>query len=372
LRFKAFITVFIIGLAISNAHAVTLNVDITNVTRGEKMSEYPFSVIVSGSSAGDRAEKGKTLNFRTNADGSSQITLPVEKKKLLTIEVNYRGTTYRSRTIEATEGMEQLSLPVPVYDISDRKEDIAITERLMTLYPRSGRVLQVFERLKIVNSGNTTYVGKFNNELDLNQILYIPMPAGYVLSSYQGISDKGAYTRSSALVSRSEITPGTHEISLNYHVISDTGFFDLSLFTQKDAPEIRYLTLYFLQEDNWKIKLSGLKPAGEHIIGKKTYSAWKGLTGSASRITVYGPAYRNTSLFWTAIIIVLMCAALSALYFSRGLLRSWNAKREKERLESILADAEEDTSDTETGTFYPPFIRIINSRLKDLEQRTGT
>jgi hypothetical protein len=351
---------------LSGAHAVTLNVDITNVTRGEKMSEYPFSVIVSGSGT----EQSEALDFRTNADGSFQGTIPVQSRKMLAVEVSYRGTTYRSRSVEVREGVEQLSLPVPVYDISDRKDNIVITDRLLTLYPRSERVVQVFERLTVENSGNTTYVGRFNDELDMNQILYIPMPAGYVLSGFRGITNKGAYTLSSALVTRSEIIPGTHVISLNYHVISDTGFFDFSLFTQKDAPEIRYLTLYVLRDENWNIKLSGLRPAGVRVTGGKTYAAWKGLSASATRIKIYGPSYRNTSLAWTIFIATLLFTAFAALYMMREHIRSWNAVREKERLESILAGIKEDTAGVETDSFILPFTRIISRRLKDLEQRT--
>jgi hypothetical protein len=349
-----------------------LKVDITNTTKGERVAGYPFNIIITDINARDKRGASETLEFQTGPDGTFEGEIDVQGNKKLIAEINYRGIYYRSQAADVKKGVEKLSLPVPVYDISDRKENIAVTERIVTLVPVNERILQVYEHLKIENTGNTTYVGKFNDELDLTQVLHIPLPAGYVLTNLQGIPYSMTYTLSNALVSREDIKPGKHTASLNYQVVSDTGFFDLSLFSQKDAPEIRYLSLYFTNNESWKIKLSGLKSAGEQVMGNKTYKKWKGLVGSAVHIKVYGPAYKQTSLLWTILIIMLFCLAIATLYICRENIRIWYMKRERYRLESILSTVKEEAGEAGTGEFYKPFMRIISTRLKEIEQRTGS
>jgi hypothetical protein len=258
---------------------------------------------------------------------------------------------------------------VPVYDISDRKETIAITERSVTVVPRDERVIQVYEELKVENSGNTTYVGKFNDELDLTQVLHIPLPAGYSLNSLQGIPYSMTYTLGNALVTREDIKPGKHTLSIYYKLISDTGFFDLSMFSQKDAPEIRYLSLNFPQDKTWKIKLSGLKSAGEQIMGDKTFNTWKGIAGSVTHIKVYAPSYRSITLFWSALLIPIFGIALGTLYVCKVPVKQWYMKRERKRLKSILSDINEETAETGKDKFYRPFTNIITGRLKEIDQR---
>jgi hypothetical protein len=47
-------------------------------------------------------------------------------------------------------------------------------------------------------------------------------------------------------------------------------------------------------------------------------------------------------------------------------------KRERDRLESMLSTVKEEAGETGTGEFYKPFMRIISTRLKEIEQRTGS
>jgi hypothetical protein len=355
-----------------------LNVDITNATKGDKMAGYPFNVIVSNSNAQKKIDPVETLTFQTGPDGTFSGEIDVQEKTSLTVEVNYRGINYRSQTVEVKKSEENLSLPVPVYDISDRKENIAITERIVTLIPKNERVMQVYDHLKIENRGKTSYVGKFNDELDLTQVLNIPMPAGYVLTNIQGIPYNMTYSRSNALITREEIKPGQHVVTLNYHVISDTGFFDFSLYTQKDAPETSSLSLYFPEEESWKIKLSGLTPAGEQVMGNRTYSIWKGASsdvlrkGASSdvlRIKAYGPTYVQTTLLWTISIFMLFGVTVTVLSFCREPVRLWYMKREKKRLDSLLSAVKDETGESGTDEFYSPFLPIISGRLKELKQR---
>jgi hypothetical protein len=349
-----------------------LNVDITNTTKEEKMVDYPFTVTITDRSSSENNASARTLEFRTDKSGTFAGDINAQSGKNLSIKVNYRGIIYRSQTVEVKNRADYFSLPVPVYDISDRKENIAITERFVTLVPRNERVVQVYEHLKVENRGNTTYVGRFNDELDLTQVLHIPLPSGYVLNGLQGIPYPMTYTLSNALVSKEDIKPGTHTLSINYQVISDTGFFDLSLFGQKDAPEIRSLSLYFPQDKSWKIKLSGLKPAGEKVMGNRTFNIWKGTANDVMHIKLYGPTYKRASLLWAISIILLFVVTLAVLYMCRVPVRLWYMKREKNRLESMLSAAREEASETGTGEFYRPFMRIISARLKEIDEGLGT
>lgn len=371
--FIAVIALFLISVAVSSAHAVILKVKITNATKGENMSSYPFDVVIDDSISSPKRGSTKALTFQTGPEGMYKGDLDIQENKKLTVEVNYRGIKYRSQTVEVKNSVDHLSLPVPVYDISDRSENIAITERFVTVVPHDDKaIIQVYEQLEVDNSGDKTYVGKFNDELDLTQVLHIPLPAGYSLNGLQGISYQMTYTLGNALVTREDIKPGKHRLSIYYRLVSDTGFFDLSMFSQKDAPEIRNMSLYFPQKTDWKIKLSGLKSAGDHTMGDKTFDAWKGRGDSVTKVRVYAPSYRNPTLFWSALLIPIFGIAFGTLYVCNGPIRQWNMKRERKRLETILADINDNAEEAGKGEFYRPFTNIITSRLKEIDQRLDT
>lgn len=369
MRYKAFIIAAIIIFTTGNSHALQLKVDIVNATKNEKMVSYPFSVKVMDPSQG--LNSAQTLELQTGPDGNFEGVIAVTPQKSVRVDVNYRGISYSSQPRAVRTGTENLSFLVPVYSITDRKEDTIVTERVITLIPRDDRVIQVFEHLRVENSGNATYVGKFNDELDLNQVLFIPMPAGYMLTSLQGIDSSRVYTLSNALVSREEIKPGTHSVRLNYHIISDTGLFDFTLLSQKDAPETRYISLYFPKDSKWDMELSQFKPAGEQVMGNKTYSMWKGLASTAVRMKVYGPTYERTTSLWIFSILLLFGVSIAALYLCRIPVRLWFIKREKKRLETILSGLSDGADEKEFNEYYRPFIRVIRGRLEEIDQRLG-
>jgi hypothetical protein len=359
-------------MVINNAYAVTLKVDITNSTKGEKMVSYPFSVNISNTGPRNISEKPKTLEFNTGPDGVFESEIDVKKGAAIEVEVNYRGISYTSKTEKVRTGMETFSFILPVYSITDKMKNIAVTERRVTLVPRNEKVIQVYDRLKIENSGNTTYVGKFNDELDLTQVLYVPMPRGYELTSLRGIPYSGIYTVTSGIVTKEEVKPGTHEVLINYSVKSDTGFFDFSLFTRKDAPEMGFISLYFPKDDRWKINHSGLKAAGEEQISGKTYYVMKGMSESALSISIYGPTYEGTSFRWGVSIIAIFAILLICLYLCRNSIQLWQIRREKKRLESMLSGINDRAGENDINGDYQPFVNIVHGRLKEIERRLGT
>lgn len=351
---------------------MTMKVDITNATKGEKMASYPFTVKIISMDSRQRSEKTETLEFKTGPDGIYESNIDIKTGTAIKVDVNYRGISYSSQTRAVKTGTEKLSFLLPVYKITDRKENIAITERHVTLVPQNEKVIKVYETLRIENSGNSTYVGKFNDDLDVTQALYIPMPRGYVLEGLQGIPTTGIYTRSGGIVSKNDIKPGIHEANLYYRVSSDTGFFDFSLFTQKDAPETRYISFYFPKDEKWKIHTSSLKSAGEENIGNRTYSAWKGTADSVLRIKVYSPAYEGIISRWAVSIILIFGVLLTALYLCRAPLKLWHLKREKKRLKSVLSGINDTAGENDNLKEYQPLLRIVSGRLKKIERKLGT
>jgi hypothetical protein len=359
-------------MVINNAYAVSMRVDITNLTKNEKMASYPFTVKISGTGPSNRSEKPKTQEFNTGPDGIYEGEINVNKGTIIEVDVNYRGISYTSQTEKVKTGMETFSFVVPVYSITDKLENIAVTERRVTLVPSSEKVIQVYERLKIENSGNKTYVGKFNDDLDLTQVLYIPMPPGYELTDLRGIPYSGIYTVSGGIVTRENIKPGTHELLINYYVKSDTGFFDFSLLTQKDAPEMGFISLYFLKDDGWKINPSGLKAAGEEQIAGRTYYVMKGIAESALHISIYGPTYEGIVFRWGVSIIVIFATLLICMYLCRNSINMWQIKREKKRLESMLSVINDRAGEHDINGDYQPFANIVHGRLQEIERRLGT
>lgn len=359
-------------MALNNAFAATLHVDIVNSTKGEKLASYPFSVKISSTDPGDSSEKSETLKFTTGPEGVFETEIDVKKGAVIEVEVNYRGISYTSQSERVRGGMETFSFSVPVYSITDNMKEIAVTERRVTLVPRNEKTIQVYEQLKIENSGNRTYIGKFNDDLDLTQALYIPMPRNYKLTGLRGILSSGIYTVSGGIVTRESVKPGVHEALIQYYVSSDTGLFDFSLFSREDAPEIGLVSLYFPKDVDWKINYSGLKAAGEEQIANRPYYVMKGMMDSALRISVYGPTYDGITFRWSIYIAVIFAALLACLYLCRKYVRLWQIKWEKKRLESMLTGINDRAGENDINEAYQPFAHIVNGRLKEIERRLGT
>ena len=186
-------------------------------------------------------------------------------------------------------------LVVEGYEITSSHGEIAIPSRTMVINPVDERTLEVFDSLLVINSSRRTYVGAFNDKLDLSQVLYLPVPESYRLNGFQaGTAVPRIRTLGRGIVSQNEVKPGESRIAMRYLVVSDTGFFDLSLFSEKDAPEVGALDLYFPESGNWRLKPAALKPAGRKTFDSTDYQIWQGSPGSVLRLKAYGPTYAGT------------------------------------------------------------------------------
>jgi hypothetical protein len=288
------------------------------------------------------------------------------------IEVNYRGIPYESGVLTVRTGRESFSLSLPVYELTDDREQVVIAERETVLVPQNERIIQVFETLTVENTGNRTYIGKFSDELDVNKVLFVAMPRGYQLQGLDGVPSSEVLTLNSGLATRHAVTPGTRRIVLTYAVRSDTGFFDLSLFEAADSPETRYLSVLFPEAPDWDIRTGDLREAGSRQFGEQRYTEWKGTFGSVNRIRVYGPTYTPRTRIWTVTLALVLLLALIGLALLRQPGRNWYLLREHRRLETLLEEMKNGLSESGLTEYYGPFLATIEERLREIDARLGT
>jgi hypothetical protein len=365
--------VFVIFLFLTlgnNASAISVKVNVANESKSGKLSDYPFLIKVINQEQNGSYDTLKSEELRTDPAGDFQGKVDVSVGHVIVGEVNYRGITYSSNLISVEKGKDVYSLDIPVYDITDNGEHVAVVGRKMIVAPLDQKIMQVFEILRIENGGNLSYVGKFNDKLDVHQILFIPLPDGYKLTNAQGIDSRKIQTFNKGIVTQDEIIPGYKEILIGYLVRSDTGMFDLSLFSEKDAPEIRNFSFLFQKNSDWKVKLSGMKPTEDSELRGKKYSAWKdSRSRSVFRIKVLGPSHRGVFGIWAIALILSIIVSGAGLYSVKERIFRWNLSREKNRLRGILSQLRDESDNEDLQGYYGPFRRSIETRLEEVEQR---
>lgn len=363
---KKTIIVILAVLFSGDAFAVTYEVDVRNITKGTALAEYPITVKALKLQAAGEPRLLGTSEARTDEKGFSRGPIEVPAGSSLVAEVTYRGVTYRSDPAAVSRPDETLNMTVPVYEITDSRDGVSIPSRRMVVLIKNDRMLEIFETFSVINTGKHAYVGKFNNELDMNQVLFVPMPRGYILSGFSGYDRPRLRTSGRGIITQNEVLPGTNEINMRYYVQSDIGMFDLSLYAEKDAPETQMMTLFFPSSESWKLKPAGFRAAGSQVIGGKTYVAWTGKPGDVTRIKVYGPGYGGGFSVWHAAILVSFAASGVFLFFSRGNIRTWRLVREEKRLHKLREQAGEYAG--ASGGYIRHFTDAIDGRLREIEE----
>ena len=358
------LTVAIALLAALEANAATFSVSIRNVTKQETLAKYPVTVSVGNKDGQGKFKPQRTVESQTREDGIAVGEINQAGKSLLWAEVLYRGVHYRSKPVRMVSGREEYALQVPVYEITDVNSGVSIESRQMIVLTKNDRSLEIYETLVVTNKSEMTYVGRFNDELDMNQVLFIPMPRGYMLYGFSGYETQKVSTLGSGLATQNVIIPGTNEISIHYYVQSDMGEFDLDLLSQKDAPEIKTFTLFFPKENAWKLKQSALSKSGEEFINKIPYTILKGKPGSALRIKVFGPTYEGGFGLWHVSIILSFVLALITLFLARESIRSRALAREEQRLEDLIEELDQESSDNGMDGKYAFMRQTIKKRME--------
>jgi len=350
---------------------VPLSLEVTNETKGEGLSSYPVKVKVMAASAGGEAKVLRTLDLRTAQGGALRAEVDAPPGSAVSAEVSFRGVSYESAPAAVKGGEREIRVSVPVYDITDSGDNVSVAERRITLMPGDGGFVRAYDTLVVENRGDRTYVGKWSDELDVTQVLHIPMPGGYMLSGLGGIANDRVLTLGNALVTQEDIKPGRLEISTSYAVTSHTGFFDFALLSSPGAPETLSLTVLFPEAEGWRFKAGGLKEAGQYNYGGRAFRVFKGRPGSAVRMKIYGPGYVGIGGVWAVTMALVAAAALSVLVLFKKPLRLWHLARERSRLEALLEGLREEARDEEAVDYYYPLARALEGRLREIDQRLG-
>jgi hypothetical protein len=352
----------------NDALSLSIRVNINNISRNEKITDYPYTIkiIEKSSESGDKLLKN--FDFRTDALGVSEEVIDVPPGKHIFGEANYRGITYQSPPFQVKEELRNYPLDILVYDITDKNDLIRISDTTMMVSPLDAGTLQISEILRIENRGNLTYVGKFNDELDVNQVLYIPVPQGYRFQYIDGIKSDRVSTFNRGIVTQEEIIPGITEVRIGYVVRSDTGVFDLSLFTEKDSPQAENMTILFQDKEDWKVKISHLKQAGSRNFYGKKYKLWKGNSRSVIPIEIIGPTYTNTFFIWGSALFTAFVVSAGILYFGKKGFVRWQLTREKMRIQELIARLRTEADKEDLRGYYSPFKETLENRMKEIDQ----
>ena len=366
MRIKALIILFGLLALSTRSYGATFSAMITNITKDVVVSDYPVSVRVANTKNGRLQETIREIKGRTNSEGLFVSEIEAPAGKVIVAEVNYRGFAYLSKPVISNDKRQHYDLAVEVYEITSSHADVILPSRTMVITPIDERTLEIYDSLEVKNSGNKTYVGTFNDELDLTQVLHIPMPESYRLRGIQtGADSSKIRTLGRAIVSQNEIKPGTSQISMRYLVVSDIGFFDLSLFNQKDTPLVEELNLYFPVVSKWHVKSATLKQAGEELLRNKKHWIWKGQPGSVLRLKAYGPTYTGGFNFWHITIILAFLVTGVCLFLTRKKISHWYLTHEEKKLEKLQTLLLRETDSQELTEYYQPLRLMLDNRLQE-------
>jgi len=360
------IVLFLLLLFAAKSQAASFTVEVTNRTRDVVLSDYPVKIEVMAKK--DNWSFSPLLKTEGRTDGQGNFSGEIEAAvdTFLVARVYYRGIEYSSAMKPFSAKDEQYIFNVPVYEITSSGDGVSITSRKLQIEIINEQTLEVYDNLQVENSNGKTFVGAFNNELDLTQVLQIPMPSGYSLEGYQTGESPKIKTLRGSIVTQNEIKPGKSSISMRYHLQSDIGSFDLSLLSAKDAPATKELTLYYPLAADWRMKQKGLAAAGEVDFGPRIYSVFKGKPDPVLHMTFLGPAYKGGLGVWHVMLILAFAISAASLFSARTYIRQWHKQREKEKLVRLQKKLVKETQSEELKDFYRPIEQVINSRILEI------
>ncbi|GEM_PF-3011684 len=375
MRKKIIFIIFSIILMAADAFAVSLKVSVTNATKDETLSGYPFKILsVEQDKYGDMRVL-KTYELHTGPSGTFEGNVDVSPGEAVMGEVNYRGVPYHSRLIRITEEQEDYTMNFSVYEITDDARNVEITQRTMMITPHDDRTVMVYDTITIRNNSRLTYVGKYNDKLKINQVLFIPLPAGYSLINVWGLDRRGIYTLVGGLATKNEILPGESSISLSYFVRSDTGVFDMSMHIDDNGPPLKRISLFFKNKEKWKVKSSSLLHKGKRkfeggVYG--TYHVWEASGLRDIKFTVLAPSHKGFFSLWQVSVFAAFIAAGTGLFVMKKRVYRWNLVREKKRLDGILERLGSEADKEDLKGYYMPFRKVLEDRAREIEERLGS
>ena len=379
--------------------AAGFSVEVRNGTRGTAVADYPVTVWV-------RPPEGQggtrvPIGDRTDAAGRFRGEMSWAPGSVLSAEVHYRGATYRSAPVVIGDETKNYQMRVTVYEITSSRAGVHILSRRMVLAPKDGRTLEVDELLRVANSGDKTYVGTFDNQLDMREVLPIAMPTNSILLAFTSSGTSEVSQGGQALVSRSPLPPGTTTITLRYAVRSDTGRYDLTLVRGENAPPTDEFSLLvprnrFTREGGWMTSLlrgiglaslaygrpvwSGaahswtidpatLGRAGTATVDGVVYRMLRGRPGITLRLAAYGPSYKGGFGLWQLWLFAALLLPALTLFLLGRRLRRHHRRQEYLRLVQLLGMVDDQTGSQSQRQYYQPLLRVLEDRLTKLCSR---
>ena len=375
MRKKIVFITFSLLLIAANAFALSLNVSVTNATKGKKLPGYTFKIVVVNPEKADGLEVLKEDEFMTGPAGTFNGDVDVSSGKAIMGEINYRGVVYYSPLIDLEEGRKDYKIDFNVYEITDDEKNIEVLQRTMKIMPYDAKTLLVYDTLTIENNSRLTYVGKYNEESKVTQALFIPLPRGYSLMNIRGVDREGIYTFAGGVVSRSEIFPGKSTVFLNYFIKSDIGIFDMSMQGEGAGSSVKKISVFFQNKENWKAESSTLKHAGERqfeggVYG--TFHVWEGRELHRIKFKVLSPSYRGGFNLWYISILSAMIISLGGLLILKDRIYRWYMVKEKRSLEKTLQSLGREADKEDLSGYYKPFRNVLESRKREIEERLGS
>ncbi len=344
------IVVFALLVLPENGLSTRIEVMLWNGTANRPLGDYPFTIEI-------RNSEGRVIQkkeMRTASDGRYTLSTPVDKPSVF-VEVNYRGVNYEGKAM-LSKGIYRVE--IPVYEITDREDMVKVMQRTAIISLDSERSISVFEILHIRNGGKRTFVGRFNDELDLHQVLYLSMPEGYRLTHLQGLDPRKVVTYRRAVVTQAAIPPGDREYILGYTITSDRGVFSLAF-----KGETR-VTLLLNEREGWQINPSGFKNEGKTNAFGRSYNKLV-KTKDKAEVVIYSPLYKPPQKGWISALFFGTSLSLFILYIMKNNFRRYLIRREVKKLQDLISFIR---TDGDALSYYAPFIRIIEDRIEQLER----
>ncbi len=365
-----FITLLFILIA-TNTFALSVRVKVTNATKGKELFNYPFKILAVEQDKYKGIKVLEEYEFRTGASGTFQGEVEVFAAKGISGEVNYRGVSYSFPYVQIKKEQKEYSFDINVYEITDKADSIEITGRSITITPYNDRTIKVNDSVTFSNNSKFTYVGKYDNKLKMNKSLFIPLPAGYMLMSVNGLDRQSVYRRGDGIASHEKVIPGENSISLRYLVKSDIGVFDLSLHNEDYSSIAKKISFFLSNNENWKVQSTNLNHRGESndqqgVNGN--YNAWEGNDLRAVKFKILAPSYKGFFSLWQTSIVAAFIVIGTGLVIMKKKIYRWKLLKEKTRLEKILAKLNGEADEDDLNGYYKSFLDVLESRARKIEE----
>ena len=200
----------------------------------------------------------------------------------------HHGVQYVSGKMIFLPGDDEITLDLPVYDITSSDENVSLQSLNLIVYPNEeGGNMNVTSLYVFENSGNTVFTGEQRGPDTTTLVFSIPEEAVDVTFS-DGVNPEAVERQGEKLYSKLPFLPGMKRIALGYslplsqiqgkfQIEFDYGVADLAVFVRKtelgirvEQPRAAAEDIMIHDEAFLKYQLSDLKPGGITVIVSNT------------------------------------------------------------------------------------------------------